>query len=71
MPSHFSFFHVWQFASCMEKSKKRQNKEEYVIEFEKDLAKNLLQLNGELKNQTYFPKPLQTFILRDPKTRKI
>ena len=39
--------------------------------FEKELGKNISQLSEELRNQTYKPKPLQTFILRDPKTRKI
>jgi len=28
-------------------------------------------LHDELKNETYYPEPLKTFILRDPKTRKI
>ncbi len=28
-------------------------------------------LHDELKTQTYSPHPLKTFILRDPKTRKI
>ncbi|MBI2044576.1 hypothetical protein HYT23_00805 [Candidatus Pacearchaeota archaeon] len=53
------------------KARKGKTKKNYVIEFEKDLIKNLLDLHEELKNQTYNPKPLQTFILRDPKTRKI
>lgn len=53
------------------KARKGKTKKDYVIEFEKNLIKNLLQLHEELKNQTYMPKPLQTFILRDPKTRKI
>jgi hypothetical protein len=42
-----------------------------VIEFEKNLERNLLNLHYELKNLTYKPKPLKTFILRDPKTRVI
>ena len=53
------------------KARKGKTKKDYVIEFEKELWKNLLKLQEELKNQTYAPKPLQTFILRDPKTRKI
>jgi RNA-directed DNA polymerase len=53
------------------KARKGKTKKPYVIEFEKNLIKNLLQLQDELKNQTYKPKPLETFILRDPKTRKI
>ncbi|MDP3989728.1 MAG: reverse transcriptase domain-containing protein [archaeon] len=43
----------------------------YVIEFEEKLKENLLQLRYELIMQTYEPQPLKTFILRDPKTRKI
>lgn len=43
----------------------------YVIKFENNLLNNLLSLQEELKNQTYKPKPLQTFIIRGPKTRKI
>jgi len=53
------------------KARKGKTKKDYVIEFEKDLIENLLKLHEELKNQTYEPKPLQNFILRDPKTRKI
>jgi len=52
-------------------ARKGKTKKDYVIEFEKDLIKNLLDLYEELKNQTYKPKPLINFILRDPKTRKI
>jgi len=53
------------------KARKTKTKKPYVIEFEKNTIKNLLELYYELKTQTYSPKPLQTFILRDPKTRKI
>ena len=53
------------------KARKGKTKKDYVIEFEKDLIKNLLDLHNELKDQIYEPKPLQNFILRDPKTRKI
>jgi len=52
-------------------ARKGKTKKHYVIEFEKDLIKNLLELQEELKQQTYKPIPLKTFILRDPKTRKI
>ena len=41
------------------------------MEFENNLDKNLLDLHRELISHTYKPKPLETFILRDPKTRKI
>ena len=53
------------------KARKGKTKKSYVIEFEKDIIKNLFELHNELKNQTYKPIPLKTFILRDPKTRKI
>ena len=43
----------------------------YVIEFEQHLKENLQKLQVELFFQTYKPRPLETFILRDPKTRKI
>ncbi|MEK6882996.1 MAG: reverse transcriptase domain-containing protein, partial [Nanoarchaeota archaeon] len=53
------------------KARKGKTKKNYVIEFEKDTIKHLINLHNEIKNQTYTPKPLKTFILRDPKTRKI
>ena len=53
------------------KARKNKTKKEYVIEFEINLEENLMRLHEELKNEIYFPKPLVTFILRDPKTRKI
>ncbi len=53
------------------KARKGKTKKDYVIEFGEDLIRNLLKLYEELKIQTYSPKPLKTFILRDPKTRKI
>ena len=43
----------------------------YVVEFDHRFKDNLLQLRTELLFHSYKPKPLQTFILRDPKTRKI
>jgi len=42
-----------------------------IIEFEKDLERNLLDLRFELLSLTYKPIPLVTFVLRDPKTRVI
>ena len=52
-------------------ARKHKTKKFYVIEFEKDTISNLLVLQEELKNRTYKPEPLKTFILRDPKTRII
>ena len=42
-----------------------------VIEFEKNLKENLLLLRTELLLHSYKPKQLKTFVIRDPKTRKI
>jgi len=53
------------------KARKGKTKKLYVIKFEKDVIGNLFQLQKELIKQIYSPKPLVTFILRDPKTRKI
>jgi len=53
------------------KARKGKTKKPDIVEFEKDLWKNLLSLQNELANYSYTPKPLKTFILRDPKTRKI
>lgn len=53
------------------KAKKGKTKKDYVIEFEKNLPFHLKSLHKELVSQSYYPLPLQTFVLRDPKTRKI
>ncbi len=53
------------------KARKGKTRRDYVIDFELELGKNLKALHEELKNKTYRPGPLKTFILRDPKTRKI
>ena len=53
------------------KAHKGKTKKQYVKEFEKDILGNLLKLHEELKNHSYLPRPLEVFILRDPKTRKI
>ncbi|MEK6889437.1 MAG: hypothetical protein AABW80_05015 [Nanoarchaeota archaeon] len=53
------------------KARKGKTKKNYIIEFERDLFCNLLALHYELKYLSYRPKALVTFILRDPKTRKI
>lgn len=56
---------------AFKKARKRKTLKPYVIKFEKDLKNNLLQLRMELLFHSYKPMPLKTFILRDPKTRKI
>ncbi len=42
-----------------------------VMLFSKNAEENLRELQTDLMFHSYKPKPLQTFILRDPKTRKI
>ncbi len=58
---------VWAY----EKARKGKTQRKYVLDFEEKLKENLHQLQQELQNQTYYPQPLKTFILRDPQTRTI
>ncbi len=53
------------------KARKGKSNKKYVKEFEKDLQKNLILLQNELVSQNYKPRPLKTFIIHDPKLRKI
>lgn len=53
------------------KARKGKTKKAYVIDFEENLGENLRQLKFELMSRTYKPKPLVSFIVQDPKTRKI
>ncbi len=54
-----------------QKARKGKATKWYVKEFGSGLDKNILQLQEELLNMTYEPKPLKQFIIRDPKTRVI
>ena len=56
---------------AFKKARKGKTKKEYVKGYEENLAYNIKIIHDELKSETYYPKPLITFILRDPKTRKI
>ncbi|MFH1285125.1 MAG: hypothetical protein ABIH99_00935 [Candidatus Micrarchaeota archaeon] len=56
---------------AFKKARKRKTRKPYVLEFEKNLQNNLFQLQWELLTHTYQPRPLKTFVVRDPKTRKI
>ncbi len=56
---------------AFKRARKRKTLKKYVIEFEENLKENLLELRNELIFHAYRPKPLKTFIVRDPKTRKI
>ncbi len=53
------------------KTRKGKTQRKDVVEFQKNLKYNLIQLQTSLLLQTYRPKPLETFIISDPKTRKI
>jgi RNA-directed DNA polymerase len=53
------------------KARKHKTKKQYVLDFEKDLVQSIVTLQNELLLHSYRPKPLKTFTLRDPKTRKI
>ena len=53
------------------KARRGKTRKPYVLAFEEHLAENLLHLQEELLADTYQPEPLKTFIIRDPKTRKI
>lgn len=53
------------------KARKGKGSKWYVREFEKDMERNLILLETELRSLTYSPKPLRTFVIRDPKTRVI
>ena len=56
---------------AFEKARKHKTLKKYVIDFEENLEENLLELQTELLLHSYKPRPLKTFILRDPKIRKI
>ncbi|RPJ56093.1 MAG: hypothetical protein EHM12_10920 [Dehalococcoidia bacterium] len=53
------------------KARKRKSAKDYVQQFELNLQSELYRLQWELLTGTYKPRPLKTFIVRDPKTRKI
>lgn len=53
------------------KARKHKTSSPKVQEFDRHWRLYLCQLSKELRTQTYTPKPLQKFVLRDPKTRVI
>jgi retron-type reverse transcriptase len=58
-------------ALAFRKASKNKSKKTYVMEFRLNLENNLEILRQELLNGIYKPKPLKTFIIKEPKTRKI
>src|SRR3989344_5061995 len=68
------YFRIYNYENlflAFNKAKKGKTKRRYVKRFQRDLKTNLQKLQEELINQTYQPCELKTFILRDPKIRKI
>jgi RNA-directed DNA polymerase len=62
----------WQnIVLAFKKARKGKTKKKYVLEFQKECLNNLQQLRFELMSETYKPKPLKSFVIRDPKTRII
>ena len=53
------------------KARKRKSNNPKIKKFEEHWRLNLCILMRELRNNTYKPKPLKKFVLRDPKTRVI
>lgn len=53
------------------KARRGKTKKNYVVNFNKNLETNLLQLQSELKDKSYYPCDLKKFVVRDPKTRII
>jgi len=53
------------------KAQKRKSFKPYVIKFRENLEDNLNLLQEELLSDQYRPRALKTFIVREPKTRKI
>ncbi len=56
---------------AFKKAQKRKSNKPYVIEFKNNLDENLKLLREELLSEVYQPRPLRTFVIRDPKVRKI
>jgi RNA-directed DNA polymerase len=57
--------------SAYKKARKHKTLRLCVLEFEENLIENINSLRIELIFHSYKPKPLETFILRYPKSRKI
>lgn len=58
-------------ANAYWKARKRKSSSPVVREFDKHWQLHIVTLFKELKNFSYTPRPLKTFVLRDPKTRRI
>ena len=56
---------------AFKKARRNNASKWYVIEFHKNLEKNLMKLESELRSMTYRPRIMKTFVIREPKTRII
>ncbi len=56
---------------AFKKARRHKTLKPYVMDFDKNRKENLLKLRADLLLHYYKPKALETFIIRDPKTRKI
>jgi RNA-directed DNA polymerase len=56
---------------AFKRARKHKTTKDYVIQFERNLQDNIILLRTELLFYCYKPKSLISFIIRDPKTRKI
>ena len=54
-----------------QRARKGRTQKSYVLEFEKNIKKNLLELQRDLQFHSYRPKPLVSFLIKDPKVRII
>lgn len=53
------------------RARKGKSKRQYVTEFESNLEAELAALKSELETGAYQPRPMNRFVVRDPKTRVI
>lgn len=56
---------------AFKKAEKNKRLNPHILEFERNLENELLQLKHELETITYEPRPLKQFVIREPKTRLI
>lgn len=68
---YFKIYDYQNLILAWQNAKRGKSKRRYVKRFQRNLKENLQKLQEELINQTYEPRALKIFILRDPKTRKI
>jgi RNA-directed DNA polymerase len=69
--SYIKIYNYDNLILAWQNAKKGKTKRRYVKRFQRNLKENLLKLKEELENKTYKPCEMKSFILRDPKTRKI